>query len=107
VLGSTAGVKNHNLFKVVYLLIKEAGAKRNGCGEYQLTLGSVFLKVAPTRLHSALCSWHLASYDAFMLHCIAIYVVNALVQKLRLKRAPIAFPLAVPTPSEHGSATAI
>jgi hypothetical protein len=104
---SMAGVKNHNFFKLVYLLIKEDGAKRRGLGEYQLTLGPVFLKVVPTRLHSALCSWHLASYDAFMLHCIAIFVVNSLVKKLRLARAPIAFPLAVPTPREHGSATAI
>jgi hypothetical protein len=104
---SMAGVKNHNIFKLVYHLIKEPGAKRGGCGGYQLTLGSVFLKLAPKHLHSALCYWHMASYDSFMLHCVAIFVVNSLVKNLRLPRPTTPFPLAVPAPREHGRATAI
>jgi hypothetical protein len=104
---SMAGVKSHGIFKLVCLLIKEPGAKRRGCGDYQLALGHIFKKLAPRHLHSALCYWHMASYDPFMLHCIAIFVVNSLVRTLRLPRPPIPFPLAGPAPREHGRATAI
>jgi hypothetical protein len=106
---SMAGVKNHNIFKLVCLLIKEPGAKRMGCDDYQLTLGPAFLKHAPRpHLHSALCYWHMASCDSFALHCIAsIFVVNSLVKNLRLPRPPIPSPLAVPAPREHGRDTAI
>ena len=73
---------------------------------YQLTLGSVFQKLALRHLHSALCHWHKASYDPFMLHCIAIFVVNSLVGALQLQRPPIPFPRAIPAPRDHGRATA-
>jgi hypothetical protein len=56
---------------------------------YQLTLGSVFQKLALRHLHSALCHWHKASYDPFMLHCIAIFVVNSLDRALGLQRPAI------------------
>jgi hypothetical protein len=61
--------------------------------KYSLKLGTVFKKLTPEHLHSALCYWHMASYDALMLHCIAIFVVNSLVKTLALKHLGV--PLAV------------
>jgi hypothetical protein len=101
------GVKNLNIFRVVYNLMGGwKGIKRDG-SSYSMKLGAVFMKVAPERLHKALCYWHIASYDAFMLHCIAVFVVNSLVRTLALtddKDQPlpdVEMPESIPDPNVH------